>query len=35
MKIHEYQAKQIMSDYGVPIPKGRVVSTPQEARQVA
>lgn len=35
MKIHEYQAKQIMSDYGVPIPKGRVVATPQEARQVA
>ncbi len=35
MKIHEYQAKQLMSDYGVPIPKGRVVSTPQEARQVA
>jgi succinyl-CoA synthetase beta subunit len=35
MKIHEFQAKQIMSDYGVPIPKGRVVSTPAEARQVA
>jgi succinyl-CoA synthetase beta subunit len=35
MKIHEYQAKQIMSDYGVPIPQGRVVSTPAEARQVA
>jgi len=35
MKVHEYQAKQIMSEYGVPVPKGRVVSTPQEARQVA
>jgi len=35
MKIHEYQAKQIMSEYGVPVPRGRVVSTPQEARQVA
>jgi succinyl-CoA synthetase beta subunit len=35
MKIHEYQAKQIMSEYGVPVPKGRVVSTPAEARQVA
>jgi len=35
MKIHEYQAKQIMSEYGVPVPKGRVVSTPREARQVA
>jgi len=35
MKIHEYQAKQIMSEYGLPVPKGRVVFTPQEARQVA
>jgi len=35
MKIHEYQAKQIMADHGVPIPKGRIVSTPAEARQVA
>ena len=35
MKIHEYQAKQIMSEYGVPVPKGRVVSTPADARQVA
>jgi succinyl-CoA synthetase beta subunit len=35
MKIHEYQAKQIMSGFGVPVPKGRVAETPQEARQVA
>jgi len=35
MKIHEYQAKQIMSEFGVPVPKGRVAATPEEARQVA
>ncbi len=35
MKIHEYQAKQILSEFGVPVPKGRVAATPQEARQVA
>ena len=35
MKIHEYQAKKLLSDYGVPVPKGRVVSTPEEARAVA
>jgi succinyl-CoA synthetase beta subunit len=35
MKIHEYQAKQIMSEFGVPVPKGRVAATPQEARQIA
>ncbi len=35
MKLHEYQSKAIFSDYGVPIPKGSVVSTPEQARQVA
>ncbi len=35
MKIHEYQAKQILSEFGVPVPKGRVAATPEEARQVA
>ncbi|MCY3638452.1 MAG: acetate--CoA ligase family protein, partial [Chloroflexi bacterium] len=31
MKIHEYQAKQILSGYGVPVPEGGVASTPEEA----
>ena len=35
MKIHEYQAKQILGEFGVPVPRGRVASTPQEARQIA
>jgi succinyl-CoA synthetase beta subunit len=35
MKIHEYQAKQILAKYGVPIPRGEVASTPAEARAVA
>jgi succinyl-CoA synthetase beta subunit len=35
MKIHEYQAKQIMSEFGVPVPKGHVAATPREARQIA
>jgi succinyl-CoA synthetase beta subunit len=35
MKIHEYQAKQIMSQFGVPVPKGRVAATPDEARAIA
>jgi succinyl-CoA synthetase beta subunit len=35
MKIHEYQAKQILARYGVPIPKGEVAATPSEARAVA
>ena len=35
MQIHEYQAKQIMAEFGVPVPRGRVARSPQEARQVA
>lgn len=35
MKLHEYQSKQIFSRYGIPIPKGRVASTAQEAKQTA
>jgi succinyl-CoA synthetase beta subunit len=35
MKIHEYQAKAILAKFGVPIPRGEVAATPQEARAVA
>jgi len=35
MKIHEYQAKEILKSYGVPVPKGRVAETPAEARKIA
>src|SRR5512137_157746 len=35
MKLHEYQSKQIFSRYGIPIPKGRVTSTADEARVIA
>jgi succinyl-CoA synthetase beta subunit len=31
MKLHEYQAKEIFSRYGIPIPRGKLVSSPQEA----
>ncbi|MBI1941707.1 MAG: succinate--CoA ligase subunit beta, partial [Acidobacteria bacterium] len=35
MKIHEYQAKQILARFGVPVPRGEVAYTPEEARAVA
>jgi succinyl-CoA synthetase beta subunit len=35
MKIHEYQAKEILKSYGVPVPKGGVAETPEEARKIA
>src|SRR3954463_9915893 len=31
MKIHEYQARQILSDAGIPVPSAEVVRTPDEA----
>ena len=35
MKIHEYQAKEILSRYGVPIPQGEMIYTKEEAEAVA
>jgi succinyl-CoA synthetase beta subunit len=35
MKIHEYQAKQILARYGVRIPRGEVAYTKEEAREIA
>ena len=30
MKLHEFQAKELLSQYGIPIPQGKVASTPDE-----
>lgn len=35
MKLHEYQSKQIFAKYGIPIPRGRVAVTGEEAKQIA
>ena len=35
MKIHEYQAKQILARYGVRIPRGEVAYSKEEARDIA
>jgi succinyl-CoA synthetase beta subunit len=35
LKIHEYQAKALMAQYGIPVPRGNVASTPAEAREIA
>ena len=35
MKIHEYQAKEIFRRFGVPTPRGEMVTTPDKAREVA
>jgi len=35
LKLHEYQSKQLFARYGVPIPKGDIATTPEQARQIA
>ncbi|HSP56180.1 MAG TPA: ADP-forming succinate--CoA ligase subunit beta [Dehalococcoidia bacterium] len=35
MKVHEYQAKEVVARFGVPTPKGRVAATPDEAKAIA
>jgi len=35
MKIHEYQAKEILRHYGVPVPEGEMVSTIEQADTAA
>jgi succinyl-CoA synthetase beta subunit len=35
MNIHEYQARDLLSAHGVPVPAGRVAHTAEEAEQIA
>jgi succinyl-CoA synthetase beta subunit len=35
MKLHEYQSKQLFKQHGIPIPRGRVATTAQEAKSIA
>ncbi len=35
MKVHEYQAKVFFDQYGIPLPRGKVASTPAVAKEIA
>jgi len=35
MKIHEYQAKAIFKDFGIPVPEGGMAESPEKAREIA
>jgi succinyl-CoA synthetase beta subunit len=35
VNIHEYQAKRLFAEHGVPIPRGDVAMTPSQAREIA
>ena len=34
-RLHEYQGKTLLAQKGIPIPRGRAASTPDEAREIA
>ena len=35
MNLHEYQAKRLFAEHGIPIPRGEVAYTPEAARDIA
>src|SRR2546421_2895520 len=35
MKLHEYQSKDLLSRFGVPVPKGDVTNDPARAKEIA
>ncbi|MCU7803516.1 MAG: ADP-forming succinate--CoA ligase subunit beta [Candidatus Thiodiazotropha sp. (ex Lucinoma annulata)] len=35
MNLHEYQAKSLFANYGIPVPQGQSVSSPNDARSAA
>jgi succinyl-CoA synthetase beta subunit len=35
MNFHEYQAKQLFAEYGIPVPAGKIASTPEQALEAA
>ena len=35
MNLHEYQAKQLFAEYGLPVPHGEVASNVEEALHIA
>src|SRR5688572_6542291 len=35
MNIHEYQAREILRSFGIPVPEGAIASTPEEAEAIA
>ena len=35
MNLHEYQAKQLFAEFGLPVPEGYACDTPQEAFEAA
>jgi succinyl-CoA synthetase beta subunit len=35
LNLHEYQSKRLFAEHGIPIPEGKVATTPADAKQIA
>lgn len=35
MKIHEYQAKALLAEWGIPVPRGKPATSPAQAKEIA
>ena len=35
MKLHEYQARDLLQEYGISVPPGRVAENPEQAAMIA
>ncbi len=35
MRLHEYQSKEVFTDHHIPIPRGRLAATPEDAKLIA
>ena len=35
MNLHEFQSKSLFKEYGIPVPKGFIATTPDEAKSLA
>ena len=35
MRLHEYQSKEIFANHQIPVPRGRLASSPEDAKLIA
>ena len=35
MNFHEYQSRQLFADYAIPVPMGKIATTPEQAVEAA
>lgn len=33
MRLYEFEAKKILSEFGIPVPQGKVITSPEQAKR--